>query len=318
MRDDLSNLRSSIIEVIALQKRAEQQYNQAQAEVLKWEKRVKLALDKGDESLAQEANIKKKHHINTANIIKNQLEKLNIQVDKLKEKLPILERKINEKSIGSIDTIIDKAVFEVPEEKVIQLQYPSQSYDELDGIAIEKKLPRLDMTEIITLQKRAEQQYNKELAEILKWDRRAKLARYEVNYSLVREAFRQKENHINIANIIKSQIEQIKTQVDSLQKNLTIFENGNNSISHSDFERMEAKFMQSEASSQADGELVDIDPLEAGSDVDDELALLKAQMSGGILPSTTSNQRNLPPANTLRDSAVDAELEELRSKLKEL
>ncbi|MDJ0670256.1 MAG: hypothetical protein PX636_04520 [Microcystis sp. M53598_WE2] len=36
MRDDLSNLRSSIIEVIALQKRAEQQYNQAQAEVLKW------------------------------------------------------------------------------------------------------------------------------------------------------------------------------------------------------------------------------------------------------------------------------------------
>jgi phage shock protein A len=193
MRDDLSNLRSSIIEVIPLQKRAEQQYSQAQAEVLKWQEIAKVALDKGDESLAQEANIKKKHHINTANIIKNQLEKLNIQVDKLKEKLPILERKINEKSIGSIDTI-----------------YPSA------------------------------------------------------------------------------------------------------------FERMEAKFMQSEASSQADGELVDIDPLEAGSDVDDELALLKAQMSGGVLPSTTSNQSNLPPATTVSDSAVDAELEELRSKLKEL
>ncbi|MCA2717304.1 PspA/IM30 family protein [Microcystis sp. M169S2] len=183
MRDDLSNLRSSIIEVIALQKRAEQQYNQAQAEVLKWEERVKLALDKGDESLAREANIKKRHHINTANIIKNQLEKLNIQVDKLKEKLPILERKINEKSIGSIDTI-----------------YPSA------------------------------------------------------------------------------------------------------------FERMEAKFMQSEASSQADGELVDIDSLEASSDVDDELALLKAQM---LLGKTA-----YPP--TVRDSAVDAELEQLRSKLKEL
>ena len=170
MRDDLSNLRSSIIEVITLQKRAEQQYNQAQAEVLKWEERVKLALDKGDESLAQEANIRKKHHINTANIIKNQLEKLNIQVDKLKEKLPILERKINEKSIGSIDTRINLAAFESLEEKVRPI------YGELDGIEIEKKLPRLDITEIITLQKRAEQQYNKELAEILKWDRRAKLA----------------------------------------------------------------------------------------------------------------------------------------------
>ncbi|MDT3675544.1 PspA/IM30 family protein [Microcystis wesenbergii] len=324
MRDDLSNLRSSIIEVIALQKRAEQQYNQAQAEVLKWEERVKLALDKGDKSLAQEANIKKKHHINTANIIKNQLEKLNIQVDKLKEKLPILERKINEKSIGSIDTSIDKAVFEVPEGKVRQLQDPSQIYDELDGMAIEKKLPRLDMAEIITLQKRAEQQYNQELAEILKWDRRAKLARYEVDYSLVREAFRQKENHINIANIIKSQIEQIKTQVDTLQKNLTIFENGNNSIYRSAFERMEAKFIQLESSSQVDGELVNIGienqfaALESGSDVDDELALLKAQMSGGALPGTTSNQSNLPPATTVRDSVVDAELEELRSKLKEL
>ncbi|GBF52427.1 phage shock protein A [Microcystis sp. 0824] len=323
MRDDLSNLRSSIIEVIALQKRAEQQYNQAQAEVLKWQERVKLALDKGDESLAQEANIKKKHHINTANIIKNQLEKLNIQVDKLKEKLPILERKINEKSIGSIDTSIDKAVFEVPEGKVRQLQDPSQIYDELDGMAIEKKLPRLDMAEIITLQKRAEQQYNQELAEILKWDRRAKLARSEVDYSLVREAFRQKENHINIANIIKSQIEQIKTQVDTLQKNLTIFENGNNSIYRSAFERMEAKFIQLESSSQVDGELVNIGmehqfTLEAGSDVDDELALLKAQMSGGALPGTTSNQSNLPPATTVRDSVVDAELEELRSKLKEL
>jgi phage shock protein A len=214
MRDDLSNLRSSIIEVIALQKRAEQQYNQAQAEVLKWEKRVKLALDKGDDFMEKEALRHKKHHINTANIIKNQLEKLNVQVDKLKEKLPILEKEINKQTLDSIDTRINLAAFESLEEKVRQIS------GELDGIEIEKKLPRLDITEIITLQKRAEQQDNQELAKILKWDRRAKLARYEVDYSLVREAFRQKDNHINIANIIKSQIEQIKTQVDNLQKNL--------------------------------------------------------------------------------------------------
>jgi len=217
--------------------------------------------------------------------------------------LPILERKINEQTLDSIDTKINLAAFESLEEKVRPI------YGELDGIEIEKKLPRLDITEIITLQKRAEQQYNQELAEILKWDRRAKLAISQVDYSLVREAFRQKENHINIANIIKSQIEQIKTQVDNLQKNLTIFKNGNNSIYRSAFQRMEAKFIELEAPSQAYSEL---------SDVDDELALLKAEMSGGILPSTTSNQRDLPPANTVRDSAVDAELEELRSKLKEL
>jgi phage shock protein A len=143
MRDDLSNLRSSIIEVIALQKRAEQQYNQAQAEVLKWEERVKLALDKGDESLAKEANIKKKHHINTANIIKNQLEKLNIQVDKLKEKLPILERKINEKSIGTIDTIY-RSAFERMEAKFIQLEASSQALAELGPSDMERQFAALE------------------------------------------------------------------------------------------------------------------------------------------------------------------------------
>jgi len=110
MRDDLSNLRSSIIEVIALQKRAEQQYNQAQ---------------------------KKKHHINTANIIKNQLEKLNIQVDKLKEKLPILERKINQQSLGSIDTIYPSA-FERMEAKFMQLESSSQAIGELSPSDMER------------------------------------------------------------------------------------------------------------------------------------------------------------------------------------
>ncbi|MCA2673389.1 MAG: PspA/IM30 family protein, partial [Microcystis sp. M080S2] len=89
---NLSNLPSSIIEVLALQQRAEPQYSQAHAAVLQWEKRVKLSLDEGDAFLAKEALRHKKNHINTANISKNQLENLNIQVDKLKEKLPILGR----------------------------------------------------------------------------------------------------------------------------------------------------------------------------------------------------------------------------------
>jgi phage shock protein A len=90
------------------------------------------------------------------------------------------------------------------------------------------------------------------------------------------------------------------------------------------FERMEEKVMQLEASSQALAELGPSDmerqfaALESGSDVEDELAMLKAQMSGGALPGTASSQPTLPQATTVRDSVVDAELEELRSKLKEL
>jgi phage shock protein A len=96
------------------------------------------------------------------------------------------------------------------------------------------------------------------------------------------------------------------------------------SSSMSAFERMEEKVMQIEARSQAIGEITGSDmerqfaALESGSDVDDELAMLKAQMSGGALPGTASSQPTLPQATTVRDSAVDAELEELRSKLKEL
>ena len=99
----------------------------------------------------------------------------------------------------------------------------------------------------------------------------------------------------------------------------------NTSSSVGAFERMEAKVIELEASSQAYGELEGIGiehqfaALEAGSDVEDELAMLKAQMPGGALPpSTTSSQPTLPQATTVRDSVVDAELEELRSKLKEL
>jgi phage shock protein A len=96
------------------------------------------------------------------------------------------------------------------------------------------------------------------------------------------------------------------------------------SSSMSAFERMEAKVIESEARGQAIAEIggVGIEQefarLESGSDVEDELAMLKAQMSGGALPGTASSQPTLPQATTVRDSAVDAELEELRSKLKEL
>ena len=47
--------------------------------------------------------------------------------------------------------------------------------------------------------------------------------------------------------------------------------------------------------------------------------LRRTQIIPILLPSTQKPEDlNLPPANSVRDSAVDAELEELRSKLKEM
>jgi phage shock protein A len=218
MQEDLVQVRQAVARAIAEQRQTEQKYSKDQSEANKWEQRAKLALSKGDETLAREALKRKKDFTETAAILKNQLDQQTVQVDSLRKNLIALESKISEaktkknmlvarskaakaneqlqKTLGSIDTSSSVSAFERMEEKVMQLEASSQAYGELDGIGIEHQFAAL----------------------------------------------------------------------------------------------------------------------EAGSDVDDELALLKAQM----LPGSATSQPTLPQATTVSDSAVDAELEELRSKLKEL
>jgi len=98
------------------------------------------------------------------------------------------------------------------------------------------------------------------------------------------------------------------------------------------FERMEDKVLQMEARSQAAAELAGADlesqfaQLEAGSDVDDELAQMKAQLLGSApqaqaLPGTaTGNTSTSTSTSTSKTSepALDAELEDLKTKLDQL
>ncbi|MFM7189512.1 MAG: PspA/IM30 family protein, partial [Microcystaceae cyanobacterium] len=62
--------------------------------------------------------------------------------------------------------------------------------------------------------------------------------------------------------------------------------------------------------------------LQASSDVEDELAALKASMSGGALPGTAAvPQLEAAKTDTTKapnDAVVDAELEDLRRKLNNL
>ena len=207
----------------------------------------------------------------------------------------------------------------------------------------------------IAEQRQTEQKYSKDQSEAVKWEQRAKLALSKGDETLAREALKRKKDFTETAAILKNQLDQQTVQVESLRKNLIALESKiseaktkknmlvarsraakaneeiqktlgsiDTSSSMSAFERMEAKVIESEARGQAIAEIggVGIEQefarLESGSDVEDELAMLKAQMSGGALPGTASSQPTLPQATTVRDSAVDAELEELRSKLKEL
>ncbi|XTZ10409.1 MAG: PspA/IM30 family protein, partial [cyanobacterium endosymbiont of Rhopalodia yunnanensis] len=74
MGEDLIQVRQAVARTIAEQKRTEQRYNQDLSEANKWEQRAKLALSKGDESLAREALVRKKTYTDTSVSLKQQLE----------------------------------------------------------------------------------------------------------------------------------------------------------------------------------------------------------------------------------------------------
>lgn len=203
----------------------------------------------------------------------------------------------------------------------------------------------------IATQKRTQQQYNQAQTEANNWQQRAQLALQKGDENLAREALVRKKNHADTAATLKTSLDGQTAQVDTLKRNLIALEskiseaktkkdmlkarvqaakaqeqlqntigslNTNNAMGA--FERMEEKVLMMEARSQAAAELTggsleeQFLALEGGSDVDDELAAMKAQM----LPAAQQPTQALPPSNPTSskpNSAVDVELEELRNKL---
>jgi phage shock protein A len=207
----------------------------------------------------------------------------------------------------------------------------------------------------IASQKRTQQQYNQAQSEANSWQQRAQLALQKGDENLAREALTRKKSYIDNSNVLKTQLDQQTTMVDSLKSNLIKLESkiseaktkkdmlkaraqaakaneqlqgmvgkvGNTGATAA-FERMEEKVLQMEARSQAASELIGADleskfaALESGSDVDDELAAMKAQLLGGAsqtaqLPGTQTTASAVPS-----DAAVDAELESLKTQLDQL
>jgi phage shock protein A len=198
----------------------------------------------------------------------------------------------------------------------------------------------------IAEQRQTEQKSNKEQSEASKWEQRAKLALSKGDENLAKEALKQKKAYSETAALLKNQFEQQTVQVDTLRRNLIALESKiseaktkknmlqarakaaqaneqlQKAVSGIDtggamatFERMEEKVLQMEAKSQAIGELggmgieAEFAKLESGSDVDEELALLKASMADPILPpATTTTVRDADPV-------LDKELEDLKNKI---
>lgn len=97
--ENQAQLQQSLIAAMANQKRMQQQYEQAQLQVKKWDNRTRLALDKGRDDLAQQALIRKKIEARKADIIKDQLEHLEVSIALLQRNSIKLQNRIVEEGV---------------------------------------------------------------------------------------------------------------------------------------------------------------------------------------------------------------------------
>jgi len=166
MQEDLVQLRQSVAQSIAAQKRAEQQYNQAQNDVNKWQRNAQLALQKGDEDLARQALERKKTSSETAASLKASLDQQFTQVDTLKRTLIAIESKISEAktkkdmlkarisaakaqeqlqgTVGRLNTSSAAAAFDRMEEKVMLQEARAQAAGELAGADLDSQFAALE------------------------------------------------------------------------------------------------------------------------------------------------------------------------------
>ncbi|MBK1988238.1 PspA/IM30 family protein [Sphaerospermopsis aphanizomenoides BCCUSP55] len=222
---------------------------------------------------------------------------------------------------------------------------------------------RQGVAQAIAAQKRTEKQYNEAQNEINKWQRNAQLALQKGDENLARQALERKKTFNDTSTALKTSLDQQVIQVETLKKNLIQLESKiseaktkkemlkaritaakaqeqlgamvsgmNTNSAMAAFERMEEKVLMQEARAQSTAELVGADletqfaRLESGSDVDDELAALKASM---LPPATPAHQPQLPPEQTTTTTQpptttakvaepVDSELEALKRQLDQL
>ncbi|WP_088894191.1 PspA/IM30 family protein [Leptolyngbya ohadii] len=166
MQEDLVQLRQAVATAIASQKRTQQQVNQANSEAENWQRRAKLALEKGDETLAREALSRRKTNLETAAALQGQLDQQAGTVDTLKRNLIALEGKISEaktkkdmlkarasaakaneqlqKTVGNLGTSSAMGAFERMEDKVLQMEARSQAAAELAGADLESQFAQLE------------------------------------------------------------------------------------------------------------------------------------------------------------------------------
>lgn len=167
MQEDLIQLRQAVAQAIATQKRSERQQAQAQSLADDWQQRAQVALQKGDETLAREALVRRQSYADNAQGLKAQLGQQTQIIAKLKQNMAELESKISEartkkdmyiararaakasqglnESLGRVSTSNALGAFERMEERVHQLEAEADAIAELSsGDDVEKQFAALE------------------------------------------------------------------------------------------------------------------------------------------------------------------------------
>lgn len=211
--------------------------------------------------------------------------------------------------------------------------------------------------QVLASQKQLENKYKAAQQASEDWYRRAQLALGKGDEDLAREALKRRKSFADNASALKSQLDQQKGVVDNLVSNTRLLEskiqeakskkdtlkaraqsaktankvsemlgNVNTSSALSAFERMEEKVVALESQAEAlnqlsTDELAGKFALLESSSVDDDLAALKKEVSGGSkkgeLPAGRSAVASASSPFPFQDSEIEKELNELRRKAKE-
>jgi phage shock protein A len=96
MQSELINLRQSVAEAIATQKRTERQVEYMRSQGQQWYAKAQLALQEGDETVAREALTRRQSYLEQAQVMAHQVQQQESIVRQLKDNMRTLERKIAE------------------------------------------------------------------------------------------------------------------------------------------------------------------------------------------------------------------------------
>jgi phage shock protein A len=224
MQEELEHSRQALISTTVRQNRTQQQYDEAQAEAEKWERRVKLALEKGRSDLALEALPRQNTNQEMVRRLKVQLDQLTVQVKTLKKNLTALESKVDQArtkrdhlQIAAVK--VNEPLPTIGAEIILLEENPGEILEE----AISDTQQAI--ANAITDWERLQQQYNQAEEETNHWYQQAQIALQKDDDNSAFQALISKTVQGKITIALKTQLVRQVAILELLKRNLMALEN---------------------------------------------------------------------------------------------